>query len=77
MTLEPPKPLERSDSTFEDSGFLNPNASSDPAEADYTELNEANNDLENLDEAAAQNSGNNDTNKDAERQRRIMSRIPQ
>ena len=78
MVLNSHKPTEN----FEDSGFLNSEVSSDPANPDYTEANFAGieqdiNHFSDIIAAVPLHSEPEDDDKAAERQRRIMSRIPQ
>lgn len=67
---------------FEDSGFLDSEVGSDPANPDYTELNVAviEQDINHFSDIIATvplHSAPEDDDKAAERQKRIMSRIPQ
>ncbi|OKH35868.1 hypothetical protein NIES2119_19205 [[Phormidium ambiguum] IAM M-71] len=67
---------------FEDSGFLDSEFDSDPADSDYSEVNlgEIAQDINHFSDIVATvplHSEPEDNQKAAERQRRIMSRIPQ
>lgn len=78
MVLNVNKPA----ANFEDSGFLDSEVSSDPANPDYTETNVAEieqdiNHFSDIIAAVPLHSEPEDDEKAAERQRRIMSRIPQ
>ncbi|MFB2969523.1 hypothetical protein ACE1CD_11160 [Aerosakkonema sp. BLCC-F183] len=67
MTSEANKPVEKADAdNFDDSGFLTPETGSDPADAD-----------DNTDRSASESDRTEEDDKAAERQKRIMSRIPQ
>jgi len=72
----------QSGENFEDSGFLNPDVSSDAADSDYTEVNvagmdESNNNLPNAIAAVPTNSHQKEDDKAAEHHKRLMSRTPQ
>lgn len=78
MILNSNKPV----ANFDDSGFLDSEFGSDPASADYSEFNPAEivQDINHFSEIIATvplHSEPEDDEKAAERQRRIMSRIPQ
>ncbi|MBE9225265.1 hypothetical protein IQ264_07445 [Phormidium sp. LEGE 05292] len=78
MILNSNKPA----ANFDDSGFLDSEVGSDPASSDYTELNVAVieqdiNHFSDIIAAVPLHSEPEDDDKAAERQRRIMSRIPQ
>ncbi|MFB2934212.1 hypothetical protein ACE1B6_02955 [Aerosakkonemataceae cyanobacterium BLCC-F154] len=72
----------KSAANFEDSGFLDSKVASDPANPDYVELNLAGieqdiNHFSDIIAAVPLHSEPENDEKAAERQRRIMSRIPQ
>ncbi|HEY9850076.1 MAG TPA: hypothetical protein V6D28_11495 [Leptolyngbyaceae cyanobacterium] len=72
MTSNPHKPIAKSDSSdIDDSGFLDRETISDPADPDAIEMNSLHT------EEVSQNSADSDTDIDDERQRRMMRRTPQ
>lgn len=67
MTSEANQPEEKADAeNFDDSGFLTPETGSDPADED-----------DNIDRPVSEADRTEEDDKAAERQKRIMSRIPQ